>query len=41
MTVTRAMRRVEALEAATGGGGECPECGGPDDPGDFSGYEVR
>ena len=40
MAVTRAMRRVEALEAATGGGGECPECGGPEDP-DNDSYELR
>ncbi len=24
-------RRVRQLEATTGGGGHCPECGGPDD----------
>jgi hypothetical protein len=33
-------RRVNALEEATGGGGECPECGGPDEPGDHTTYEV-
>jgi hypothetical protein len=31
MATTQAIRRVERLEAATGGGDECPECGGPDD----------
>jgi hypothetical protein len=39
--VGSAAARVQRLLQATGGDGECPECGGPDDPGDFSGYEVR
>ena len=33
-------RRVSALEEATGGGGGCPECGGPDGPDDRTTYEV-
>ena len=31
MAVTQALKRVERLEAATGGGGKCPECGAGDD----------
>ena len=27
MVATQALKRVERLEAATGGGGKCPECG--------------
>jgi hypothetical protein len=30
---------LAALEKAAGGGA-CPECGGPDDPGDYTAYEV-
>jgi hypothetical protein len=41
MAVTQALRRVEALEAATGGGGECPECGGTDDFEPDDTYEIR
>ena len=33
-------RRVAALEEASGVGGGCPECGGPDDPDDHSTYEL-
>jgi len=33
-------RRVAALEQASGGGGRCPECGGPDDPDDHPTYEL-
>ena len=33
-------RRVAALEESGGGGGECPECGGPDDPDEHTTYEV-
>ena len=41
MVATQALKRVERLEAATGGGGKCPECGGADrepDQGDV--FEV-
>jgi hypothetical protein len=31
---------VSRLEEATGGGGECPECGGPDGPDDHTTYEL-
>jgi len=41
MAVTRAMRRVEALEAATGGGGECPRCGWGGGADDNQPYEVN
>ena len=45
MTVKQAIRRVEALEAATGSGGfpPCPECGwsGGDDFGPDDTYEIR
>ena len=34
-------RRVAALEESAGGGGKCPECGGPDDPDDHTTYEVE
>ena len=40
MALTTQTRRVRALEAASGGGGECPECGGPDDPDDHTPYEI-
>jgi hypothetical protein len=30
---------VAALEESAGGG-RCPECGGPDDPGDHTTYEL-
>jgi hypothetical protein len=33
-------RRVSALEEAAGGGGECPECGGPAGPDDHTTYEL-
>jgi hypothetical protein len=33
-------RRVAALEESIGGGGECPECGGPDEPDEHTTYEV-
>jgi hypothetical protein len=33
-------RRVTRLEESAGGGGECPECGGPGDPGDHTTYEL-
>jgi hypothetical protein len=33
-------RRVARLEAPTDRGGECPECGGPDDPDDHTTYEL-
>jgi hypothetical protein len=35
-------RRVARLEAAAGGGGRCPDCGGPSgaEPDDHSSYEV-
>jgi hypothetical protein len=32
--------KVARLEAAAGGGGGCPDCGGPDDPDDYSTYEL-
>lgn len=38
--VSSAATRVDRLLQATGGDGECPECGGPDDPGDHYSYEV-
>jgi predicted RNA-binding Zn-ribbon protein involved in translation (DUF1610 family) len=42
MAVTQALKRVERLETATGGGGECPECGwgGGDDFGPNDTYEL-
>ena len=43
MAVTQALKRVEALEAATGGGGfpPCPECGGDDrEPDEGDVFEV-
>ena len=39
MAKTTIERRVAALEEASGGG-ECPECGGPDGPDDHTTYEV-
>jgi hypothetical protein len=38
--VSSLQAKVSRLEEATGGGGECPECGGPDDPDDRTTYEV-
>jgi len=38
--VTTLERRVAALEKSAGGGGECPECGGSDDPDEPATYEV-
>ena len=41
MAVKQAVRRVEALEAATDGGRKCPECGGNgDDFGPNDSYEL-
>ena len=41
MAITAIQRRVARLEEAAGGGGECSDCGGPNDPGDHScSYEV-
>jgi hypothetical protein len=39
MAKTTIERRVAALEEASGGG-RCPECGGPDEPGDHTTYEL-
>ena len=33
-------RRLAALEESAGGGGKCPECGGPDGPDDHTTYGV-
>jgi hypothetical protein len=39
--VSSIQAKVSRLEKATGGGGDCPECGGPEDPDDpFSTYEL-
>ena len=38
--VSSLQAKVSRLEAAVGGGGECPECGGPDDPDEHTTYEV-
>ena len=38
--VSSAATRIEKLLEATGGDGECPECGGPEDP-DKDSYELR
>jgi len=38
--VSSLQAKVSRLEEATGGGAECPECGGPDDPGDHTTYEL-
>jgi hypothetical protein len=33
-------RRVARLEAAAARGSGCPDCGGPDDPDDYTTYEL-
>jgi hypothetical protein len=38
--VSSLQAKVSRLEEAAGGGGECPECGGPDDPDDHTTYEL-
>jgi hypothetical protein len=38
--VSSLTRKVSRLEEATGGSGDCPDCGGPDDPDDHSSYEL-
>lgn len=38
--VTTIERRVARLEESIGGSGECPECGGPDEPDNHTTYEV-
>jgi hypothetical protein len=38
--VSSLQAKVARLEEATGGGGDCSDCGGPDDPDDHSSYEV-
>jgi len=38
--VSSLQAKVSWLEAAAGGGGECPGCGGPDDPDDHTTYEL-
>jgi hypothetical protein len=40
--VSSLQAKVSRLEEAAGGGGECPECGGPSgaEPDDHSSYEL-
>jgi hypothetical protein len=38
--VSSLQAKVSRLEAAAGGGDECPECGGPDKPDDHTPYEI-
>ena len=38
--VTTIEKRLARLEESAGAGGECPRCGGPDEPDEHTTYEL-